>query len=58
MTPENKICVEEHNDDSTSYNMHGGMRLRLQEIKYARRNVITTPEDKIRAEVRDYHSRR
>ena len=38
--------------------MRGETRLRLQKIKYARRDVITTPEDKICAEGCDYNSRR
>ena len=36
--------------------MHGGKEFRLQKIKYARRNAITTPEYKICAEGRDYDS--
>ena len=58
MTPENNICAEECDYNSRRKNMHGGMRLRLQKIKYAWRNGIMTPEDKICTEERDYDSRR
>ena len=34
--------------------MHGRTRLRLQKIEYARRNMITTPEDTICTEGRHY----
>ena len=34
------------------------MRIRLQKVKYARRNAITTPKDKLRAEEYEYDSKK
>ena len=44
-TPEDKLCVEEHDYDS-------------QKKNYARRNANTTPKGKIYAEEREYDSKR
>ena len=38
--------------------MHGGTQLHLQKINCVRGNAITTPEDKLYAEERNYNSRR
>ena len=58
MTPENKIRTEERDYDSRRYSMHGETRLRLQKVKYARRDGIMTTENKICVEERNYESRR
>ena len=38
--------------------MHGGTRLRLQKLNYARRNTNTTPKIKLCVEVCNYNTRR